>query len=228
VIPVRPRLESELHGNRTLHASRLYQAGKARLIVISGGNVFPQRQNIKPEAYYTAGILNDWGIPDEAILIETLSRNTHENAVQTSRLLQQRGIFSILLITAAVHMPRAYLCFEQAGLKVSPSPSGYSAASYDRPAIVALLPEAKNLQRTHQLIKENWVSLFIAFGAGSTKATAWQSAWTVNRSPETNTVACPVNESGPGNQPKDLEPMLLTPYPDQLESLKGVNTNGPE
>ena len=153
-VPVRPRLESELYGNRTLHAFRLYQAGKAKLIVISGGNVFPQGQNIKPEAYYTAGILNDWGIPDEAIVIETLSRNTHENAVQTSRLLQQRDISSILLVTSAVHMPRAYLCFEQAGLQVTPSPSGYSAASYDRPTIVALLPEVNNLQRTHQLIKE--------------------------------------------------------------------------
>ena len=41
-LPVPPRTESQLHGNRLLHAFRLFQAGKAPLIMVTGGNVFPQ------------------------------------------------------------------------------------------------------------------------------------------------------------------------------------------
>ena len=42
-IPLPPRRESQIGGNRALHAFRLYKAGKGNLIVVSGANVFPQK-----------------------------------------------------------------------------------------------------------------------------------------------------------------------------------------
>ncbi len=55
-----PRAQSQLHGNRLLHAFPLYRAGKAPMIMISGGNVFPQA-GLDPEAAYSRAILEDWG-----------------------------------------------------------------------------------------------------------------------------------------------------------------------
>ena len=68
-LPIPPRVESQLGGNRLVHAMRLFQAGKAPLIIVSGGNVFPQ-QGVHPESIYILELLEEWGIPRDAILIE--------------------------------------------------------------------------------------------------------------------------------------------------------------
>ena len=152
-IPLPPRVESQVSGNRALHALRLYQAGKAPLIVITGGNVFPQR-DVEAEAAYTADILKRWGVPEEDIVVEKASRNTRENAVTTRRLLSERGIDRILLVTAAFHMPRALPTFRHTGFDVVPSPSGYSIVAYRRPALLDWWPTLGNLGKAQALMKE--------------------------------------------------------------------------
>ena len=57
-LPLNPRISSEIGGNRSLHAFRLFKANKSKLIIISGGNVFPQR-GVEPEAYYTSALLKE-------------------------------------------------------------------------------------------------------------------------------------------------------------------------
>mgnify|MGYP003311171142 CR=1 FL=1 len=80
--PIPPRIESQIRGNRLLHAARLYKAGKAPLLIASGGNVFPQ-DSVRSEAYYMKGILVELGVPNDSILLEERSRNTYENAIET-------------------------------------------------------------------------------------------------------------------------------------------------
>ncbi len=125
-IPIPPRVDSEIRGNRALHAMRLYRAGKAPLIIVSGGNVFPQK-GYRPEAEYTAELLQEWGIQANAIVFEGTSRNTRENALETQKLLNTRGLNRILLVTSAFHMPRAIGVFQRLGIDVIPSPSSISA-----------------------------------------------------------------------------------------------------
>tara|TARA_Y100000588_G_scaffold19839_1_gene20231 strand:+ start:4064 stop:4585 length:522 start_codon:yes stop_codon:yes gene_type:complete len=153
-IPLPPRVESQLGGNRTLHAFRLYKAGKAPLIIISGGNKFPQA-GVESESHYTAEILESWGVPGNAIILETNSRNTHQNAVQVKRMLEARGIDRILLVTSAFHMPRALRTFHHIGLEAEPSPSGYSVAAYSRPVFLDWWPTLGNLGKAQSLVKEN-------------------------------------------------------------------------
>ena len=118
--PIPPRIESQIRGNRLLHAARLYKAGKAPLVVVSGGNVFPQ-DNVRSEAYYMKGILVELGVPSDSILLEERSRNTHENAIETEKILKARGINKVLLATSSFHMPRAFAVFLKTGLFVIPS-----------------------------------------------------------------------------------------------------------
>mgnify|MGYP001263960147 CR=1 FL=1 len=152
-LPLKPRIESEIGGNRVVHAYRLYRAGKAELIVISGGNVFPQ-ENLQGEAFYTAALLQDWGVPQNAILIEDKSRNTYENALNTKNLLNSRDIDTVLLVTSAFHMSRALATFKTAGLNAIPSPTGYSVVGYSRPKILDWIPSLQNLGRMQAVIRE--------------------------------------------------------------------------
>ncbi|MBN4073188.1 YdcF family protein, partial [Crocinitomix catalasitica] len=70
------------------------------------------------EANQFRDILVENGIPDSAILVESISQNTHQNAVETKKVLDQHPeIESILLVTSALHMKRAKACFEAAGFK---------------------------------------------------------------------------------------------------------------
>jgi uncharacterized SAM-binding protein YcdF (DUF218 family) len=47
--------------------------------------------------------------------MESISRNTYENAVQTQRLIQEHGLSQIILVTTAIHLPRAMACFHKVG-----------------------------------------------------------------------------------------------------------------
>ena len=57
------------------------------------------------------------------VLTETASQNTWENAMNSAALLRERRIDTILLVTNAVHLPRAVTAFQAQGLKVIPAPT---------------------------------------------------------------------------------------------------------
>lgn len=152
-IPVPPRTESQLHGNRLLHAFRLFEAGKAPLILVTGGNVFPQ-EGLSAEATYSKAILAGWGVPDDAILTESKSRNTRQNALYSHQILSAQGIDRILLVTSAFHMPRAAAVFRHAGFEVMPSPSSVSVTDYRRPKLLDWWPSLGNLGKAQALMRE--------------------------------------------------------------------------
>ena len=152
-IPVPPRTESQLQGNRPLHAFRLFEARKAPLIMVTGGNVFPQ-EGLSAEATYTKAILAGWGVPDDAILTESKSRNTRQNALYSHQILSAQGVDKILLVTSAFHMPRAVGVFRHVGFNVAPSPAGFSVTDYRRPALLDWWPSLGNLGKAQALAHE--------------------------------------------------------------------------
>jgi len=66
-----------------------------------------------------APALGQWamamGVPPEAIVVESASRNTRENASLSLPLAQERGYRSFVLVTSASHMPRSAAIFRKAG-----------------------------------------------------------------------------------------------------------------
>jgi uncharacterized SAM-binding protein YcdF (DUF218 family) len=131
------------YADRLLFAARLYQLGKAPLVVVSGGS--PGRGGV--EAREMADILAIMGVPPAAMLLEGHSRNTYENAVYSSQLLQQRGIQRVLLVTSAFHMRRARAVFEARGIAVIPAATDYQRL-LDGEALPPWLPSASALQRS--------------------------------------------------------------------------------
>jgi len=158
-IPVSPRTESQLHGNRLLHGFRLFKAGKSPLILVTGGNVFAQ-EGLEAEAFYSKAILADWGIPEDAIMIETKSRNTHQNAIYSFETLKGQGIDKILLVTNAFHMPRAAAVFRHVGFDVIPSSSSLSVTDYRQPKLLDWWPSLSNLGKAQAVLREK-LGLFV-------------------------------------------------------------------
>ncbi|MCB1679664.1 MAG: YdcF family protein [Halioglobus sp.] len=133
--------------DRLVYATALYQAGRAPVILATGGN----RPGARPEAEMTRDILRVMGVPDAAILLETRSRDTHDNAVYSAALLRARDMRRVLLVTSAFHMRRAQALFEAQGLEVIPAPTDYQRLAVP-PAVPPWLPGVENLARsTHAL-----------------------------------------------------------------------------
>ena len=111
--------------DRVWYAARLFHAGKAPLVILSGGGDL-ERQAFS-EARAMAVFLQDLGVPTQAIALEETSHNTRENAALSTTLLKARGIKHILLVTSALHMPRALALFKAQGIKVTPAPTDFEA-----------------------------------------------------------------------------------------------------
>jgi uncharacterized SAM-binding protein YcdF (DUF218 family) len=93
---------------------RLHREGAAPLLLLSGGGTGPV-----PEAEIMHQIALARGVPERALLVERRSRNTVENAREAARLLRERGVREVLLVSDRSHLPRAALLFRLAGLRVA-------------------------------------------------------------------------------------------------------------
>lgn len=71
-------------------------------------------------------LLATLGLDPARVLFEDRSRNTHENAVFARELAQPLPGETWLLVTSALHMPRALGSFRKAGWAVVPYPVGYT------------------------------------------------------------------------------------------------------
>ncbi len=140
-LPLPPRIHADLNSDsdRVLHGARLFRAGKAPIVIASGGQVFPESQ-AESESHYMSELMVEWGVTADAIIIEPNSRTTFENAVETKKLLDSNGIRTVLLITSAFHMPRAYATFKKLGIDTTPAPTDYKILESERPDIFSWIP----------------------------------------------------------------------------------------
>ena len=150
-------------GDRIIYAAWLYQQGAAPHVLASGGVVGVDGPALQAGADAMAQLLNIMGVPPAALWLEPRSRNTYENAVETKKLLDARGIRRIILVTSALHMPRASAIFRKQGFDVIPAPTDYAvtAALWDYyltpdPAIQVfnLFPTAEALDNTMHALRE--------------------------------------------------------------------------
>jgi uncharacterized SAM-binding protein YcdF (DUF218 family) len=95
---------------RVWYAAALYRAGKAPWIVVAAGNR-PAHANEQVEADAIAQFLIQLGVPERAILLERSSQTTRENARNSLPVLRRLGAKRVLLVTSAIHMPRAMQTF---------------------------------------------------------------------------------------------------------------------
>mgnify|MGYP006270908179 CR=1 FL=1 len=136
--------------DRVVHAARLWHAGRVPLLLLSGGA--DPALSLRSEAAVMAGLLRELGVPGDALLLETASRNTRQNAAYSAALLARRGVDRVLLVTSALHMARAVALFERAGLTVIPAATDHEAG--ERFPATGWLPDAAALEGSGRAFKE--------------------------------------------------------------------------
>jgi uncharacterized SAM-binding protein YcdF (DUF218 family) len=151
VPPLRPYPDMNSASDRIWHAARLYHAGKAPKILLSGGQALPNSAG--DDASAMAGLLKDFGVPVEALILEKQSRTTSENARETTIILNKLGIRRVLLVTSALHMPRALLSFANRGFEVIPATTDVEVFPHPLD-ITDWLPEADALDGSSRAIHE--------------------------------------------------------------------------
>jgi uncharacterized SAM-binding protein YcdF (DUF218 family) len=104
---------------RCLKAAELYRQGKPCPILVSGGKVDPEAPGPSCAAEMRDVLVSMGARPGDLIL-EEQSRSTYENAVECSRLLRERRLSQVLLVTDAAHLRRAAACFRKQGVEVTP------------------------------------------------------------------------------------------------------------
>jgi len=139
---------------RITRTLELMRAGKARVALLSGGLLDPAPGQ-PSEAEQLATMLEGWGVPADRIVVETVSRNTHENAVESARVVAEHGWRRLLLVTSAKHMARALGCFRREGLSPDALPVDYRGARWEEAAsLQSWWPRAADLSRSTDALRE--------------------------------------------------------------------------
>lgn len=167
--PPRPMHEMNEAGDRVLHAAMLYHAGVAPLLLLTGGNSVYTGPGGIPEAEAMAAQLVMMGVPREALLLESESRNTWENGSNSLPILKANGLNDVVLVTSATHMPRSAAIFRRLGITFTPAPTDFLVTEADwdfytdpliERQIFNLIPTDDELWKTTTALRE-WIGIVV-------------------------------------------------------------------
>jgi uncharacterized SAM-binding protein YcdF (DUF218 family) len=130
---------SPVYRARLDHALVLYHRGIAPLIITLGG--------AGGDAYTEGAVGREYlmamGVPEEAIIAETESRNTEESALRISVIARANGLHRLVIVSDGTHLFRIHEICAAEGLDVLTSP---------RPR-VAVVGGSKEWERlTHEIL----------------------------------------------------------------------------
>ncbi|MCF7750244.1 YdcF family protein [Bacillus subtilis subsp. subtilis] len=105
---------SPVFEERIRHGLDLYEAGYAPLLIFTGG--YGGTGARFSESQVARRYALKQGIPDDAILIETASRTTRQNLIEARRLMQQRKLHRVIIVSDPLHMARALRLARELGI----------------------------------------------------------------------------------------------------------------
>jgi uncharacterized SAM-binding protein YcdF (DUF218 family) len=159
-----PEKISEWHdADRFFGGIELFRAGKAPMLIFTGGSA-PWERSAPLEGEILAGHARSMGIPAEAIRVTRQAYNTREEAAAVRELLPAHPSkkSAILLVTSAMHMPRAQKVFEQAGFQVLPFPVDFITSATRKAYPTDFVPSAAGLFKTSAALRELYGRIFVA------------------------------------------------------------------
>jgi len=148
---------------RAMEGARVFKAIGAKLVIASAG-IPDNSRLLQPESEALAGAMIAAGVPAAAIVQETGSKTTRDQAVLVGPILRAHDVGRFVLVTSPSHMRRAVAAFRAAGL--DPIPSAAPLRSEHRRAQPALLPNADALWLTDQAVYEYAATVYY-----------WWSGW---------------------------------------------------
>jgi len=116
-----------------------------------------------------AALLMEVGVPQEAIIEESQALNTYQNVTNVHKILNQRGWQRVLVVTSAIHMPRAMAIFAKQGIAAIPVSTDFLVAASPKPSqptanlanrlirnirIITNIPRARAIVKLNHALKE--------------------------------------------------------------------------
>jgi uncharacterized SAM-binding protein YcdF (DUF218 family) len=104
--------------SRIVEGIRIHRELPESKLLLSGGAVFDP----VPEAVTMAAVARMLGVSPDDMVLESQSQDTGQQAQFIQGIIRKDRC---VIVTSAVHMPRAMLLFEQQGLKPIPAPTDF-------------------------------------------------------------------------------------------------------
>jgi len=144
----------EDRGARLWEAIRLYEAGIADKLLISGDATIAVDADGNGTADAFREFIGDFGVHADDLILEQRARNTRENATYSIAMLDSLGFKDkeCLLVTSASHIKRSRDCFATEGWELDT----YATNIYPKPHPRAtdFIPRWKTLTDWHELLNE--------------------------------------------------------------------------
>lgn len=140
--------------DRFIQTANLYHRGIINKILITGGtgNLL---QREPPEAVFLRQEFIRNGVNEKDIILENQSRNTHENAIFSKRILDSLKLQPpFVLVTSAMHMPRSVAVFKKAGFDFVSYPCDYTVIDSRFDIDHYLMPDVSLLKDWAPALKE--------------------------------------------------------------------------
>jgi uncharacterized SAM-binding protein YcdF (DUF218 family) len=91
------------------------------------------------------------GVQEDRIVLETLSRDTAEQADRIRSIVKEEGV---VLVTSAIHMPRSMQLFEQHGIRPVPAPADFTGRKISGSNPARFFPRAFELGKVESALHE--------------------------------------------------------------------------
>jgi len=112
---------SPVFEERIRHGIDLFHRGLAPKLIFTGGYGGAGARFSESQVARRYALRQ--GVPEKAILIESISRNTHENLRQASTLMQNHNLHSAIIVSDPLHMARALRLSGELGIQAVGSPT---------------------------------------------------------------------------------------------------------
>lgn len=153
---------------RCLRTEELYHAGPSCLVFVIGGN--PDGTRGDDVSVVMAAILETLGIAKGDMIVESKSRNTRENAEAAVALLRADNVNKSMLVTSALHLPRAARLFREQQIDFIPIGCDYRTDAFEW-GLFSFLPSSRAAEMSTDACRE-WLSTLamLVRGANENKA----------------------------------------------------------
>jgi len=132
---------------RLIEGIRIHHELPGSKLLLSGGAVFDPG----PEAETMAAVARMLGVSPDDMVLESQSKDTGQQSQFIQGIIQDDRC---VLVTSAIHMPRAMLVFEQKGLRPTPAPTEFGDWMRKETNPYRFFPRADELRKVESAFHE--------------------------------------------------------------------------
>lgn len=136
--------------SRLVEGIRIHNNLKGSKLIFSGGSVFDP----VPEAKVLADVALSLGVGAENILLESVSKDTEDQAQNIQKIANLRENEKFILITSASHMPRSVALFRSFGMQPIPAPIDFWVKNQNGINPQGFFPNSSGLRNMEHVFHE--------------------------------------------------------------------------